>query len=127
MEVAFGAALAGKRSACVMKHVGVNVAADPLFTIAYTGINAGMVICVADDPGMHSSQNEQDSRHYAIAAKIPMLEPSDSQEALDFTKEAFRLSEEYHTPILLRMCTRISHSQRLWKWVPGRKSPRKNT
>ena len=83
----------------------------PLFTISYQGVEAGLVICVADDPGMFSSQNEQDSRHYAIAAKIPMLEPSDSQEALDFTKEAFRLSEEYHTPILLRMCTRISHSQ----------------
>ena len=79
MEVAFGAALAGKRSACVMKHVGVNVAADPLFTIAYTGVNAGMVICVADDPGMHSSQNEQDSRHYAVSAKLPMLEPADSE------------------------------------------------
>ncbi len=94
-----------------MKHVGLNVVADPLFTISYQGVEAGLVICVADDPGMFSSQNEQDSRHYAIAAKIPMLEPSDSQEALDFTKEAFRLSEEYHTPILLRMCTRISHSQ----------------
>ena len=79
MEVAFGAALAGKRSACVMKHVGVNVAADPLFTISYTGVNGGMVICVADDPGMHSSQNEQDSRRYAIAAKLPMLEPSDAK------------------------------------------------
>ena len=89
MEVAFGAALAGKRSACVMKHVGVNVAADPLFTISYTGINAGMVICVADDPGMHSSQNEQDSRHYAIAAKLPMLEPADSDEALRFAKMAY--------------------------------------
>ena len=111
MEVAFGAALAGKRSACVMKHVGVNVAADPLFTISYTGVNAGMVICVADDPGMHSSQNEQDSRHYAVSAKIPMLEPADSEEARVFAKEAFRLSEEYDTPVFLKLCTRISHSQ----------------
>ena len=111
MEVAFGAALAGKRSACVMKHVGLNVAADPLFTIAYTGVNAGMVICVADDPGMHSSQNEQDSRHYAVSAKIPMLEPADSAEARDFAKRAFELSEEYDTPVFLKLCTRISHSQ----------------
>ncbi|MDY3014995.1 MAG: indolepyruvate ferredoxin oxidoreductase subunit alpha [Evtepia sp.] len=111
MEVAFGAALAGKRSACVMKHVGVNVAADPLFTIAYTGINAGMVICVADDPGMHSSQNEQDSRHYAVSAKLPMLEPADSQEARDFAIRAFQLSEEFDTPVFLKLCTRISHSQ----------------
>ena len=111
LEVAHGAALGGVRSACCMKHVGLNVAADPLFTISYTGVNAGMVIAVADDAGMHYSQNEQDSRHYAISAKVPMLEPSDSQEALTFAKEAFRLSEEYHTPILLRMCTRISHSQ----------------
>lgn len=111
MEVAFGACLAGKRSACCMKHVGVNVAADPLFTISYTGVNAGMVICVADDPGMHSSQNEQDSRHYAIAAKIPMLEPADSQEACDFTKLAFEISEQFDTPVFVKMCTRISHSQ----------------
>ncbi len=111
MEVAFGACLAGKRSACCMKHVGVNVAADPLFTIAYTGVNAGMVICVADDPGMHSSQNEQDSRHYAIAAKIPMLEPADSAESRDFAKIAFELSEQFDTPVFLKMCTRVSHSQ----------------
>jgi len=111
MEVAFGAALAGKRSACCMKHVGVNVAADPLFTISYTGVNAGMVICVADDPGMHSSQNEQDSRHYAIAAKLPMLEPADSEEACEFTKQAFALSEQFDTPVFLKMCTRVSHSQ----------------
>ena len=111
MEVAFGAALAGKRSACVMKHVGVNVAADPLFTIAYTGVNAGMVICVADDPGMHSSQNEQDSRHYAVSAKLPMLEPADSEEARAFAKRAFQLSEEYDTPVFLKLCTRIAHSQ----------------
>lgn len=111
MEAAFGASLAGVRSACAMKHVGLNVAADPLFTISYTGINAGMVICVADDPGMHSSQNEQDSRHYAIAAKVPMLEPSNSAEALEFSKLAFELSERYDTPVLIRMCTRIAHSQ----------------
>ncbi len=111
METAWGASVAGKRSYCAMKHVGLNVAADPLFTISYTGVNAGMVICVADDPGMHSSQNEQDSRHYAIAAKIPMLEPSDSAEALSFTKRAYDLSEEYDTPVFIKMCTRVSHSQ----------------
>ena len=111
MESAFGAALAGRRSFCGMKHVGLNVAADPLFTISYTGVNAGMVICVADDAGMHSSQNEQDSRHYAMAAKIPMLEPSDSAEALSFTKLAYELSEKFDTPVLLKMCTRVSHSQ----------------
>ena len=111
MEVAFGASLAGKRSFTGMKHVGLNVAADPLFTISYTGINAGMVIVVADDPGMHSSQNEQDSRHYAIAAKLPMLEPADSGESLEFTKYAYDLSEKFDTPVLIRMCTRVSHSQ----------------
>ncbi len=111
MEVAFGACLAGKRSFCGMKHVGLNVAADPLYTCSYTGVNAGMVICVADDPGMHSSQNEQDSRHHAIAAKVPMLEPSDSAEALLFAKKAFELSEEYDTPVIIKMCTRVAHSQ----------------
>lgn len=111
MEAAFGASLAGKRSFCGMKHVGLNVAADPLFTISYTGVNGGMVICVADDPGMHSSQNEQDSRHYAIAAKVPMLEPSDSSEALSFTKLAFELSEKFDTPVIVKMCTRIAHCQ----------------
>ncbi len=111
METAFGASLAGKRSFCAMKHVGLNVAADPLFTLSYTGVNAGMVICVADDPGMHSSQNEQDSRHYAIAAKLPMLEPSDSAEALQFAKLAYELSESFDTPVLLKMCTRIAHCQ----------------
>ena len=111
MEVAFGASLAGKRSACCMKHVGLNVAADPLFTLSYTGVNGGLVICVADDPGMHSSQNEQDSRHYAIGAKVPMLEPADSSECLEFAKRAFEISEKYDTPVLLRMCTRIAHSQ----------------
>jgi len=111
MEVAFGASLAGKRSFCGMKHVGLNVAADPLFTCSYTGVNAGMVICVADDPGMHSSQNEQDSRRYAIAAKVPMLEPSDSQEACTFAKRAFELSEKFDTPVIVKMCTRVAHSQ----------------
>ena len=111
LEVAFGASLAGKRAFCGMKHVGLNVAADPLFTVSYTGVNAGLVIGVADDPGMHSSQNEQDSRHHAIASKIPMLEPSDSDEARRFMKLAFELSEEYDTPVLLKLCTRISHSQ----------------
>ena len=111
MEAAFGACLAGKRSFCGMKHVGLNVAADPLYTMSYTGVNAGIVIGVADDAGMHSSQNEQDSRHHAIAAKLPMLEPSDSAEALQFAKLAYDLSEEFDTPVLLKMCTRVSHSQ----------------
>ena len=111
MEAAFGASLAGKRSFCAMKHVGLNVAADPLFTIAYTGVNAGMVIGVADDAGMHSSQNEQDSRHYAKSSKIPMLEPADSAEAIAFTKLAYELSEEFDTPVFIKMCTRVSHSQ----------------
>jgi len=112
-EVAFGASLRGARSACAMKHVGLNVAADPLFTLSYTGVNGGMVIFVADDPAMHSSQNEQDSRHYAIASKVPMVEPADSAEAKDFVKEAYRISEEYDTPVIVRMCTRIAHSQSL--------------
>ena len=111
MEAAFGACLAGKRSFCGMKHVGLNVAADPLFTISYTGVNAGMIIAVADDAGMHSSQNEQDSRHYAMAAKIPMLEPADSAEGLEFAKLAYELSEKFDTPVLLKMCTRVAHSQ----------------
>ena len=110
-ETAFGASLAGMRSVCAMKHVGLNVAADPLFTLSYTGVNGGMVICVADDPAMHSSQNEQDSRHYAIAAKVPMLEPADSREAYAFARSAFEMSERFDTPVLLRMCTRIAHSQ----------------
>ena len=111
MESTFGASLAGRRSFCGMKHVGLNVAADPLFTISYTGVNAGMIIGVADDAGMHSSQNEQDSRHYAMAAKIPMLEPSDSAEALAFAKLGYEISEKFDTPVLLKMCTRVSHSQ----------------
>ena len=111
MESAFGACLSGKRSFCGMKHVGLNVAADPLFTISYTGVNGGFVIGVADDPAMHSSQNEQDSRHYAKASKIPMLEPSDSMETLKMTKLAFELSEKFDTPFFVKMCTRIAHSQ----------------
>ena len=133
MEVAFGASLGGARSACCMKHVGLNVAADPLFTMSYTGVNGGLVICVADDPGMHSSQNEQDSRHYAEAAKLPMLEPSDSAEAKEFTKLAFDLSEKYDTPVILRTCTRIAHSQSAVdlldreekELIPYEKQPRK--
>lgn len=130
MEVAFGASLAGKRSFCGMKHVGLNVAADPLYTCSYTGVNAGMVICVADDPGMHSSQNEQDSRHHAIAAKVPMLEPSDSAEALLFAKEAYELSETFDTPVIIKMCTRVAHSQSVVETsdrvVPERKPYEKN-
>ncbi len=111
MESAFGASLAGRRAFCGQKHVGLNVAADPLFTMSYTGVNAGLVVVVADDAGMHSSQNEQDSRHYAIAAKVPMLEPSDSAEALNFAKLAYEISETYDTPVIIKMCTRVAHSQ----------------
>ena len=110
-EVAFGAATGGARSFCAMKHVGLNVAADPLYTASYIGVNGGMVCAVADDPGMHSSQNEQDSRHHAIASKTPMLEPSDSQECCLFTKLEFDLSERFDTPMLLRLSTRISHAR----------------
>lgn len=112
-EVAVGASFAGARSMVCMKHVGVNVAADPMFTAAYTGVNGGLVILAADDPGMHSSQNEQDTRFYARSAHIPMLEPSDSQEAKEFTKLAFELSEKYDTPVFLRTTTRLAHSQSL--------------
>ncbi len=112
-EVAIGASIAGARAMSCMKHVGLNVMADPVFTVSYIGTNGGLVFCVADDPGMHSSQNEQDSRHYAQAAKIPMLEPSDSAECRDFTKAAFALSEEYDTPVFVRLSTRVSHSQSL--------------
>ena len=111
MEAAFGASLKGVRTACAMKHVGLNVAADPLFTLSYTGVTGGMLVCVADDPGMHSSQNEQDSRHYAIGAKVPMLEPSDSSECKEFAKLGFEISENFDTPCLLRICTRIAHAQ----------------
>ncbi len=111
MEAAIGASIAGARSFCAMKHVGLNVAADPLYTAAYTGVNGGMVIAVADDPGMHSSQNEQDSRHHAIASKVMMLEPSDSGECKEFAKIAFELSEQFDTPVIVRLSTRVSHSQ----------------
>ncbi len=111
MEVAIGASFGGARSICAMKHVGLNVAADPLFTVSYTGVNGGLVIMVADDPGMHSSQNEQDSRNYARASKVPMLEPSNSQECKDFVKEAFSISEQFDTPVIVRLSTRVAHSQ----------------
>ena len=113
MEVAIGASVAGTRAMCCMKHVGLNVAADPLFTAAYTGVNAGLVIVVADDPGMHSSQNEQDSRFYALSAHVPMLEPSDSEECREYTKRAFALSEAFDTPVILRLTTRIAHARSL--------------
>lgn len=111
MEVAIGAAIGGARSFCAMKHVGLNVAADPLYTASYTGVNAGLVIAVADDPGMHSSQNEQDSRHHAIASKVLMLEPSDSSECKEFVKVGYELSEKFDTPVIVRLSTRVSHSQ----------------
>lgn len=111
LEVAAGASIAGARTFCAMKHVGLNVAADPLYTFSYTGVNGGCVIGVADDPGMHSSQNEQDSRHHAIAAKVPMLEPANSSEAKEFVRMAYDLSEEFDAPFIVRMTTRISHSQ----------------
>lgn len=112
-EVAIGASIAGARSMSCMKHVGMNVMADPMFTVSYTGVNGGLVFCVADDPGMHSSQNEQDSRHYAKASKIMMLEPSDSRECKEFTYLAYELSEEFDTPVIIRLSTRVSHSQGL--------------
>lgn len=112
-EVAYGASMAGARSFCAMKHVGLNVAADLLYTASYAGANGGFVLAVADDSGMHSSQNEQDSRHHAIASKVPMLEPADSAECLSFTKLAFEISEQFDTPVILRLSTRISHSQSL--------------
>lgn len=111
LEVAVGASIAGARSMACMKHVGVNVAADPMFTAAYTGVNGGLVMLAADDPGMHSSQNEQDTRFYARSAHLPLLEPADSQEAKDFTKLAFELSEKYDTPVIVRTTTRLAHSQ----------------
>jgi len=112
-EVAIGASIAGARSMSCMKHVGMNVMADPMFTVSYIGTNGGLVFCVADDPGMHSSQNEQDSRHYAEGAKIVMLEPSDSSECKEFTKKAYAISEKYDTPVIVRLSTRVSHSQGL--------------
>lgn len=112
-EVAIGASIGGARAMSCMKHVGLNVMADPVFTVSYTGVNGGLVFCVADDPGMHSSQNEQDSRHYAKASKIAMLEPSDSQECKEYTRMAFELSERFDTPVFIRLSTRVSHSQSL--------------
>ncbi len=112
-EVAAGASLAGARSIVTMKHVGLNVAADPLMTLSYIGVEGGFVACVADDPGMHSSQNEQDSRNYARFAKVALFEPSDSQEARDFTILALQISEEFKTPVILRTTTRVSHSRSL--------------
>ena len=130
MEAAFGASLAGRRVFCGMKHVGLNVAADPLYTMSYTGVNGGVIIGVADDPGMHSSQNEQDSRHHAIASKVPMLEPSDSAESLEFVKIAYELSEEYDTPVIIKMCTRVAHSQSVVETaervLPAKKAYEKN-
>lgn len=117
-ETAIGASVAGGRAMTCMKHVGVNVAADPLFTVSYTGVNGGLVICTADDQGMHSSQNEQDSRNYAKASKIPMLEPSDSAECKEFTKNAFEISEKYDTPVFIRLSTRVSHSQSIVEIEP---------
>ena len=133
-EVAAGASFAGARSFCAMKHVGLNVAADPFFTMSYIGVNGGMVLAVADDPGMHSSQNEQDSRHYAMAAKVPMLEPSDSAECKDYAKLAYEISEQFDTPVVLRLTTRISHSRSLvevgerqeLELKPYQKNPQKN-
>lgn len=133
-EVAAGASFAGARSFCAMKHVGLNVAADPFFTMSYIGVNGGMVLAVADDPGMHSSQNEQDSRHYAMAAKVPMLEPSDSAECKDYAKLAYEISEQFDTPVVLRLTTRVSHSRSLVELgerqeldlKPYEKNPQKN-
>ncbi len=113
LEVCAGASVAGARALCCMKHVGLNVAADPLYTAAYTGVNSGLVVVVADDPGMHSSQNEQDSRFHARGSQIPMLEPADSQECVDFVKLAYELSEQYDTPVLVRTTTRIAHARSL--------------
>jgi indolepyruvate ferredoxin oxidoreductase, alpha subunit len=127
LEVAIGASFGGGRALCTMKHVGLNVAADPLFTLAYTGVRGGLVLVVADDPEMHSSQNEQDSRNYARSAKVPMLEPSDSQECKEFTRLAFELSERYDTPVMLRSSTRISHGKSivgLGERVSGLPEPR---
>ena len=113
MEVAIGASMSGVRAMASMKHVGVNVAADPLYTVSYIGANGGLVLVAADDPGLYSSQNEQDTRMIGRAAHVPVLEPSDSQEAKDFMKFAFEMSEQYDTPVILRTTTRLSHSQGL--------------
>ena len=120
LEVAIGASYAGARATCAMKHVGLNVAADPLFTASYTGVNGGLVIFVADDPGMHSSQNEQDTRIIARGAKVPVIEPSDSEECKNFTKEAFKISEEFDAPVIVRLTTRIAHPRELLSYRTGR-------
>ncbi len=125
-EVAFGAAIAGARSIVSMKHVGLNVAADPFFSSAYTGVKGGFVIVTCDDPGMHSSQNEQDNRRYAKFAKVPLIEPSDAQEAHDFVKIAFEISEEFEIPVLFRMTTRISHTKGVVKVGEREEVPLKN-
>ncbi|MBE7052145.1 MAG: indolepyruvate ferredoxin oxidoreductase subunit alpha, partial [Ruminococcaceae bacterium] len=112
-EVAIGASFGGARSMTAMKHVGLNVAADPLYTASYTGVNGGMVAVVADDPGLHSSQNEQDTRNHGKASKIPVIEPSDSEECKEFTRLAYDFSEKFDTPVILRLTTRVAHSQSL--------------
>jgi indolepyruvate ferredoxin oxidoreductase, alpha subunit len=124
LEVAVGASFTGARSIVTMKHVGLNVAADPLMTFAYIGAVGGLVVCVADDPGMHSSQNEQDTRHYARFAKIPIFEPSDSQEAKEFTALALEVSEQFQTPVILRTTTRVSHSRSLVRLGPRQQAPK---
>ncbi|HNV71021.1 MAG TPA: indolepyruvate ferredoxin oxidoreductase subunit alpha, partial [Candidatus Ozemobacteraceae bacterium] len=123
METVIGASYGGARALCAQKHVGLNVAADPFFTVAYTGVNAGLVMVTADDPGMHSSQNEQDNRHFARMAKIPMFEPSSSQDAKDMTAAAYEMSEKYDTPVLLRTTTRISHSEGVVALGPRQQAP----
>lgn len=129
-EVAIGASFAGQRAFCAMKHVGLNVAADPLYTASYIGVNGGLVVGVADDPGMFSSQNEQDTRRHAIAAKVPVVEPSDSEECRDFVKYAYELSEKFDTPVILRLTTRVAHSRSLVELcdrvVPEQKPYKKN-
>ena len=125
LESAAGAAMAGARSIATMKHVGLNVAADPLLTLGYTGVVGGLVICVADDPGQHSSQTEQDTRHYARLAKVPILEPANAQEAYDFLIEGFAISEQYRCPVILRTTTCVSHSRCLVRTGPRR--PRNTT
>ncbi len=125
LEVAVGASLGGVRALASMKHVGLNVAADPFFTASYIGVNGGLLIVSADDPGMHSSQNEQDNRHYALAAKVPMLEPADSQEAYEYVGRALEISEQYDTPVLLRVTTRVSHAKGIVKRTAGRIKHRK--
>ncbi|MCJ7764270.1 MAG: indolepyruvate ferredoxin oxidoreductase subunit alpha, partial [Dehalococcoidales bacterium] len=125
MEVGLGASCAGVRSLVSMKHVGLNVASDPFMAAATTGVNGGLVVISADDPGMHSSQNEQDNRHYARLAKVPMLEPGDSQEAYEIMAYAFDISEEFDTPVLVRTTTRIAHSKSVVKASGNRKTPSK--